>query len=62
MKKIALLFGSIAGGIIIVYSAIVFAVFSDFSSLTPSQFGIVETLGYLRYLILLLTVGIAIHT
>ncbi|MEP7256425.1 MAG: DUF4199 domain-containing protein [Ferruginibacter sp.] len=62
MKKITLNFGLMAGAIIIVYSFIVFMVFGDFSKMTPGQFQMVEVLGYLRYIILLLTVFFAMRT
>lgn len=62
MKKITLTFGLMAGVIIIVYSFIVFMLFGDFSKMTAGQFQMVEILGYLRYLILLLTVFFAMRT
>lgn len=61
MKKTALTFGLLAGGIIIVYSFIVFLIFGDFSQITPEKFATMEVLGYLRYLILILTVIFAIR-
>lgn len=62
MKKTALVFGSIAGGIILVYSAIVFLALGDFKKMTPEQFQMAELFGYLRYIILLLAVFFGMRT
>lgn len=61
MKKTAISFGLLSGLIIIVYSAAVFLLFGDFSKMSTSDITMVETLGYLRYLILLLTIIFAIR-
>lgn len=61
MKKTVLTFGLLSGIIIIVYSLIVFMAFGSFSSMSTSDFARVEMLGYLRYIILLLTVIFAIR-
>ena len=61
MKKTAISFGLLSGLIIIVYSAAVFLLFGDFSKMSTSDITMVETLGYLRYLILLLTIVFAIR-
>lgn len=61
MKKTVLTFGLLSGGIIILYTIIVFMVYGDFPNITPEEFAVVEILGYLRYVILLLTVIFAIR-
>lgn len=61
MKKTALTFGLLSGSIIIVYSVITFIIFGDFSNITPENLKTVEMMGFLRYIILLLTVIFAIR-
>ncbi|HEU4471412.1 MAG TPA: DUF4199 domain-containing protein [Flavisolibacter sp.] len=61
MKRTALSFGLLSGAIIIVYSAAIFIFFGDFSKISLPDLEKVEKLGYLRYLILLLTVIFAIR-
>lgn len=61
MKKTAITFGLISGGIIVAYSLLTFLIFGDFSKITPEKFAMVEMLGYLRYVILILTVIFAIR-
>ena len=60
MKKIVLTFGILSGLIIIIYSAAVFLVFGEFSKMSDADFNKVEKLGYLRYIILLLTIIFAV--
>ena len=62
MKRITISFGLLSGAIIIVYTCAVFMVFGDFSHISLKQFKMLETLGYLRYIILLLTVFFAMRT
>ena len=62
MKKSTLIFGLLSGIIIAIYTFIVLFAFGDFSKMSLKQFQMVETFGYLRYLILLLTVFFAMHT
>jgi hypothetical protein len=62
MKRITLTFGLISGTVIIVYTFVVLLVFGDFSTMSLRQFRMVEALGYLRYLILLLTIFFAMRT
>ncbi len=61
MKKTVLSFGLLSGLIIILYSFVVFLVFGDFSKMNSADFQKVEMLGYLRYIILLLTVIFAVR-
>jgi len=61
MKKTAITFGLLSGLIIIIYSAAVFIHFGDFAKMTSQDLSKVEMLGYLRYLILLLTIVFAIR-
>lgn len=57
MKRYMLTFGALAGGVILVYSLVLFAVMGDFATMTVKDLQLVETLGYVRYLILLLGVA-----
>ncbi|HEX6334686.1 MAG TPA: DUF4199 domain-containing protein [Flavisolibacter sp.] len=61
MKKTVLTFGLVSGIIIILYSVAVFLVFGDFSKMAAGELATVEQLGYLRYIILLLTVIFALR-
>jgi len=61
MKKTVITFGLLSGLIIILYSVAVFLAYGDFSKLSASEFEKVEKLGYLRYLILFLTIIFAIR-
>ena len=61
MKKTAINFGLLSGLIIIIYTAVVFLVFGDFSKMSTGDFSKLEMLGYLRYIILLLTIIFAIR-
>ena len=56
-----LTFGLLSGLIIILYSSLVFLVFGDFSKMSGDDLARVEMLGYLRYLILLLTIVFALR-
>lgn len=62
MKYTPVTFGLIAGAVVLLYSAIVLSIFNDLAHLTPKQFGILETLGYLRYIILLLAIFIVMRS
>lgn len=62
MKKIALTFGLIGSGLILLYFFITFLLLGDVENLTADTLQIAEVLGYLRYLILLLTVIFAMRT
>jgi hypothetical protein len=59
MKKLVLTFGTLAGVIIFVYSMIVFTVIGDFSKITPNQLALASWLGYIRYLVLVLGIIMA---
>ncbi|HEX6914554.1 MAG TPA: DUF4199 domain-containing protein [Chitinophagaceae bacterium] len=61
MKNVSIRFGIIAGIIIIAYSILVFLVMGDFSSMDAGDFKKVEMLGFLRYIILFLTVFLSIR-
>lgn len=61
MRKTAITFGVLSGLIIIVYSTITFLVFGDFSKMSTKDLAMVETFGYLRYIILFLTLLFAIR-
>ena len=61
MKKIVLTFGILSGVIIILYSFAVFLIFGDFSKMSGEDFEKVEMLGFLRYIILLLTIIFAVR-
>jgi hypothetical protein len=61
MKKTVLTFGLVAGSVIIVYSAAVFLFFGDFAKMSSDDFSRVEKLGYLRYIILALTIVFSIR-
>lgn len=58
MKKQALLFGGLAGGIIILYSTITLFIFREF---TLENYSKLEMLGFLRYIIMLLAVFMTIR-
>ena len=62
MKKITLTFGLVSGAIIIAYTFAVLIIFGDFSKMSSNEFQMVELLGYLRYLIILVTVFFAMRT
>jgi hypothetical protein len=62
MKKLALTFGLIGSGLIIVYFFITFLILGDPANMTADTLSIAEVFGYLRYLILLLTVIFAMRT
>lgn len=62
MKKHALTFGLIAGGLIFVYSFIVLLVIGEPSAMTAEDLKVAEVFGYLRYVILLLAVFFVIRT
>jgi hypothetical protein len=59
MKKMVLTFGTLAGVVIFAYSMIVFTMIGDFSKITPNQLTLASWLGYLRYLILVLGIVMA---
>ena len=61
MKKTVLSFGLAAGLIIILYTAAVFLAYGDFAKISVADLNKIEMLGYLRYLILLLTVIFAVR-
>lgn len=50
--KQALTFGGIAGAIIVIYTFVIFFAFGSFEDMSFQRLALVETLGYLRYLIL----------
>src|SRR6185295_17218752 len=59
MKNMALKFGLIAGGIIFAYSYVVFFVLLDFSTMTPKDLEMAQWFGFIRYIVLLLGVIMA---
>ena len=59
--KQALTFGGIAGGLIILYTFIVYFTFGDFGKITPEELPTIEALGYLRYVILIAVIIFAIR-
>jgi hypothetical protein len=59
MKKMVLTFGTLAGVVIFVYSMIVFTVIVDFTQITPKQLALASWLGYIRYLVLVLGIIMA---
>jgi hypothetical protein len=59
MKKMVLTFGTLAGVVIFVYSMIVFTVVIDFKQITPKQLALASWLGYIRYLVLVLGIIMA---
>lgn len=59
--KQALTFGGIAGGIIIVYTFVVFFAMGSFEDMSFERLALVETLGYLRYLILFAVIIFALR-
>jgi hypothetical protein len=61
MKKSALTFGLIGGGLVILYSAILFITFGDFETMPLDKLGILEVMGYLNYLILILAIFFAMR-
>lgn len=61
MKKLILQFGLISGLVIVAYSMTVMFFFGDIAKLSPKEFQMVEVLGFLRYIILLLTVFLAMR-
>lgn len=61
MRKTAITFGLLSGLIIIAYTTITFLVFGDFSKITTKDLAMVETFGYLRYIILFLTLLFALR-
>ena len=61
MKRTAITFGLLSGLIIVIYSFAVFLFFGDIAKMSMEDFARVEMLGYLRYLILLLTIIFAIR-
>lgn len=62
MKKAALTFGLIGGGLVIIYSFILLATFGDFENLPLEKVSVMEVLGYLNYLILILAIFFAMKT
>ena len=61
MKSIVLKYGLGCGLLIILYSTVTFIFFGDFSKLSPEQFKAFESLGFLRYLLLLITIYLAMR-
>lgn len=61
MRKAALTFGLIGGGLVIVYSFIILTVFGDFGNMPLDKLGVLEVLGYLNYLILILAIFFAMR-
>lgn len=59
MKRTVLAFGAIAGGIVILYSVILFAILGDPARMSMKDLQMAEALGYIRYLVLLLGVVMA---
>lgn len=62
MKKTVLTFGIMAGVIIIAYTFVTLLILGDFGKMTPKDLAAAEALGYIRYLILLLGVVMAMVT
>lgn len=62
MKKVALTFGLIGSGLILVYFLIVFLLLGDPTKMTSDTLQVAEVFGYLRYLILLLTLIFAMRS
>ena len=60
--KAALKLGGIAGIVILVYTYGTFIAYGDFSKITVDQLNSMETMGYLRYIILLVAVYWGIKT
>lgn len=61
MKKLTLQFGLVAGLVIVGYSLVVMLLFGNIAKLSPKEFQMVEVLGFLRYIILLLAVFLAMR-
>lgn len=61
MKKTVFSFGLLSGLIIIVYSVAVFLFFGDFAKMSSEDIDKVEKLGFLRYVILALTIIFSIR-
>jgi hypothetical protein len=61
MKKIALTFGLIGSALILAYFFLIFLILGDPAKMTADTLSIAEVFGYLRYLILLLTVIFAMR-
>jgi hypothetical protein len=62
MKRAALTFGILAGALIFAYMFVLFLIFGDFGNVKPEDMVVTSVLGYLRYLILLLGITMAILT
>src|SRR3954466_86605 len=62
MKRAVLTFGILAGVLIIAYMIVLFLIFGDFGNIKPENQGLMGVLGYLRYLILMLGIAMAIVT
>jgi hypothetical protein len=56
MKKYILIFGAVAGAIIILYSLFLFAAMGDLATMTPEDLQTASLIGYIRYPVLLLGV------
>lgn len=54
--------GLVGGGLILLYTYAIFLAYGDFSSITLEQIGTIEKLGYLRYVLMLLSVFYGIKT
>lgn len=61
MKKPVLVFGLLASGVIFFYSFVVFMVFGDWDNMTPRNLQVLTVFGYLRYLILIIAVFLAMR-
>lgn len=62
MKKTVLTFGILAGVLIFAYTYLSLMIVGDFAHATPKDMEMAEWLGYVRYLLLLLGIIMAMHT
>ncbi len=60
--KTPLKLGLVGGGLILLYTYAVFLAYGDFSTVTLEQLGTIEKLGYLRYVLMLLSIFYGIRT
>lgn len=61
MKKPALIFGLLACAVIFFYSFIAFMVFGDWNNMTPRNFKVLIVFGYLKYLVLIIAIFLAMR-
>jgi hypothetical protein len=62
MKRTILIFGAMAGALIFAYTYLTLAIVGDFAQATPKDLEMAQWLGYIRYLLLLLGVAMAMIT